>query len=295
MSDQAFIEQEKAEYSVAELCDALEVNPSSYYSRVGRAPSSRAIADAELVPKVLRVHINSRKTYGSPRVHKELAEEGVPVGRHRVARLMRENGLSARTKRRFRKTTDSNHKRGFSPNLLKRRFTADAPNEVWVGDITYIWTAEGWLYLAVLIDLFARRVVGWAIESHMRDELTLEALTRAIAIRQPSSNIIHHSDRGSQYASIDYRDELKRHGFAQSMSRKGDCWDNAVAESFFASLEKDVLLRTEFRTRSEARLAVIEYIEVFYNPVRRHSANELLSPANAERQFLSANRLRSAA
>ena len=295
MSDSDFIASEKAEYTVAELCDALEVASSTYYSQVNREPSERARANALILPKIRAVYLSSLKTYGSPRVYEELRESGEAIGRHRTARLMRKNGMNARPKRSFKKTTDSNHDRGYSPNLLERNFTTDAPNQVWVADITYIRTYEGWLYLAVVIDLFARRVVGWTIDDHMRDDLVIAAQKHAISIREPEKGLVFHSDRGSQYASADFRSVLKDHGMVQSMSRKGNCWDNAVAESFFASLEKDVLLRTAFATKTEGRRCVANYIENFYNPVRRHSANGFISPVNAEREFLTPSATRRAA
>lgn len=289
MNDHAFIDAESAGYSVAEMCAALGVSSSGYYACKHRPESRRARRDRELLPKVQRAFLDSRKTYGSPRIHRELNEAGEPVGRHRVARLMRESGLDARPKRKFRVvTTDSKHGKPFSPNLLKQDFSVTAPNEVWVGDVTYVPTDEGWVYLAAFIDLYARRVVGYALADHKRDELTLLALRRALSVRDVGAKFIFHSDRGGEFASDDFREMLATAGADQSMSAAGNCYDNAVAESFFASLEKDVLLRIIFETRGEAMTAITDYIQNFYNPIRRHSHNGLVSPERAERNYANA-------
>lgn len=286
---QAFIAAENGTHSVSQLCGALGVSASGYYAHKRRPESVRCRRDRELVPKVRRAFIDSRKTYGSPRIHRELNESGEQVGRHRVARLMRENGLDARPKRKFRVvTTDSKHGKPFSPNRLLQDFSVTAPNKVWVGDVTYIETEEGWVYLAAFIDLYARRVVGYALADHKRDELTLLALRRALAVRDVGPELVFHSDRGGEFASDDFRAALVAAGFEQSMSAAGNCYDNAVSESFFASLEKDVLLRTVFETRGEAMGAITDYIQNFYNPIRRHSHNGLVSPQQAERNFANA-------
>jgi transposase InsO family protein len=212
----------------------------------------------------------------------ELRADDEVIGRGRVVRLMQENELQARRTRKFKTTTDSKHRDPIAPNLLEQQFDVDAPNVAWVGDITYVWTAQGWSYLAVLLDLFSRRVVGWAFAEHMRRELPLKALERALDGREPNAGLIHHTDRGSQYASGDYQAALKNSGATCSMSRAGDCYDNAVAESFFASLKKERLHRIPFATRTEAYDAIAEYIDGFYNPVRRHSALGYLSPIDYE-------------
>jgi len=211
-----------------------------------------------------------------------LRDQGHKAGKHRVARLMRENGIQARTKRKFRRTTDSEHKSPVSPNLLAQRFFTTAPNQVWVGDITYIWTQEGWAYLAVLLDLYSRRVVGWALRKSLHRELALAALEMAITNRRPKRGLIHHTDRGSQYASADYRKVLRRHDFRSSMSAAGACWDNAVAESFFATLKKELVHRCIFQTRTEAYDAISHYIENYYNATRRHSTNNYITPVAFE-------------
>ena len=279
----AFITAEKAQYPVSLLCSLLEVSRSGYYAWCIRPPSQRAIADSELAEEIRTIHEDSVRRYGSPRIHEELVANDTHVGRKRVARLMKEAGLSARTKRRFVKTTDSKHDFPIAPNLLQRDFSADAPNEVWVGDITYLDTREGWLYLAVLIDLYSRRVVGWAMSERIDTTLATAALNMALAQRKPGRGLIHHTDRGCQYASHEYRRMLRDIGAECSMSRKGDCWDNAVAESFFASLRKELTNRVDFLTRDAARSSVFEYIEAFYNRVRRHSTINYQSPNDFER------------
>ena len=277
-----FIAAEKASYPVSLMCSALEVSRSGYYAWCGRSPSARAQSDRELTAEIRSIHEISERRYGSPRIHEELAANDTHVGRKRVARLMHEDGISARTKRRFVKTTDSNHDLAIAPNLLKRDFFSSAPNKVWVGDITYLDTHQGWLYLAVLIDLFSRRVVGWAMSESIDTALVMSALNMAVAQRSPARDLIVHSDRGSQYASHDHRKALRGIGAKCSMSRKGDCWDNAVAESFFASLRKELTNRVTFLTRDAARSQVFEYIEAFYNRARRHSTINYQSPVNFE-------------
>jgi transposase InsO family protein len=210
---------------------------------------------------------------------------GTRVGKHRVARLMRENGLRGRRKRRFRHTTDSNHAMPIAPNTLARAFAVNAPNEVWVTDITYIPTGEGWLYLAAILDLFSRRVVGWSMSERITRQLTLDALTMALRARTPPRGLLHHSDRGSQYASADYRTALHAAGIECSMSRKGNCWDNAVAESFFATLKTELVHEADWGTRAAARSAIFEYLEVFYNRRRRHSSIDYVSPEEFELRY----------
>jgi transposase InsO family protein len=277
-----FIAAEKAQYPVSLMCPLLEVSRSGYYAWCRRPPSERVIADRVLTAEIRDIHERSNKRYGSPRIREELGANDTHVGRKRVARLMKENDISARTKRRFVKTTDSKHGFPIAPNLLERNFTADAPNESWVGDITYLDTHQGWLYLAVLIDLYSRRVVGWAMSEHIDTALVMSALNMALTRRKPARGLIHHTDRGSQYASHEYRKALRDVGAECSMSRKGDCWDNAVAESFFASLRKELTNRVTFLSRDAARSSVFEYIEAFYNRVRRHSTINYQSPIDFE-------------
>ena len=277
------IDVAKEEFPVQRLCKVLGVSQSGYFAWRRRPASSRQREDLVLLAHIRSAFALSNETYGSPRMTRELQESGLRVGRRRTARLMRENGLKARQKRRFKRTTDSHHPLPIAPNLLDQHFSAERPNEKWNADISYVWTGEGWLYLAVVLDLFARRVVGWAASDRLHKELPLEALRKALAIRQPSAGLIHHSDRGSQYCSVAYQAVLKEHGFLVSMSGKGNCFDNAVVETFFKTLKSEMVWRTAFQTRAEARDAIARYIDGFYNPVRRHSTLDFISPAQFER------------
>ncbi len=260
----------------------LEVTRSAYYAWTKAEPSARSRENEGLAAEIRAIHREHRERYGSPRVHAELKARGRHVGRKRVERLMSEDGLKARPRRRFRRTTERAAKDPVAPNVLERDFTAAEPNQAWVGDITYIWTLQGWAYLAVLLDLYSRRVVGWALRSTLDRELALAALRQALVRRSPSAGLVHHTDRGCQYTSQDYRDLLARHGARSSMSRVGDCWDNAVAESFFATLKKELVHGCAFITRTEAYDAIADYIENYYNPVRRHSAIGYLTPVEIE-------------
>lgn len=278
------IRAESAHFPITMLCALLGVSPSGYYAFAKRGRSTREDTDLRVTTKIRAIHASTDRVYGSRRMTQELDE---PVGRNRVARLMRINGLLARAPKRFRVTTDSDHLMPVAPNLLQQNFRVDQPNRVWVGDITYVWTAQGWGYLAVLLDLYARRVVGWSFADHMRRELPLKALRRALGARRPAPGLIHHSDRGSQYASDEYQRLLVNHEVVCSMSRPGDCYDNAVAESFFASLKKECLSRIHFATHTEAYDAIARYIDGFYNPIRRHSTLGYLSPINFEHDSMS--------
>jgi putative transposase len=260
------------------------VSSSGYYSWLKRGPSERAQQNRVLVEKARQIHKQSGRRYGSPRVYRQLKADGIEVGRNRVARLMRENSIFVRAKRRFRRTTDSNHHYPIADNIVNRNFDVDAPDRLWAGDITYVWTSQGWLYLAVILDLFSRRVVGWALAKHMRTELVLSALQMALGRRIAHRGMTYHSDRGSQYASNDYRQVLKAYGIECSMSRKADCWDNAVIESFFATIKKELLYRQQWHRYEEVRLAITEYIEVFYNRQRLHSYLDYMSPADFEKK-----------
>jgi transposase InsO family protein len=281
----AFIAVEKASAPVAALCKVLEVSRSGYYAWERRVPSARSREDAKLRVHIAAIHERSRGVYGAPRVHAELRASGFRVSRKRVARLMSELGLESRRKRRFKATTDSRHTLPVAENVLDRKFEVDAPNVAWVTDITYVWTSEGWLYLAAILDLFSRRVVGFAMSERIDRQLALDALCAAVGRRLPNAGLVHHSDRGSQYASGDYQDALDEAGVVCSMSRKGNCWDNAVAESFFATLKTELVYLRRFATRAEAREAIFEFIESFYNRERRHSTLGYLSPVAFERKF----------
>lgn len=286
MSRYRFIHAEEATWSVRLMCRVLGVARSAYYDWRHGEPGRRERDDAALTVHIKAIHRRSFGTYGSPRILAELRAEGHRVSRKRVARLMKESGLTGTPKRRFRpSTTDSDHTDAIAPNLLERDFHADRPNVVWAGDITYLATAKGWVYLAVLLDLHSRKVVGWALEEHMRTELCLAALSRAVAVRQPAPGLIHHTDRGSQYASDAYRSALKSVGAVASMSRKGDCWDNAVSESFFGTLEQELVGQSKaWADANAARAAVSRYIHEFYNPIRRHSTLDYCSPNDFERR-----------
>ena len=285
MSLFAHIRAEAAEFSIERLCRLVDVSRSGYYAwlqRQHRRPSAKKQREFRLVTKIRAIQKAVGGVYGSRRMTAELRADGEEVGRRLVRRLMRRHGLQAQGPRRFRVTTDSNHSEPIAPNLLEQNFVTAAPDLAWVADITYVWTAEGWSYLAVVLDLFSRRVVGWSFADHMRTELPLAALERALAVRQPAPGLIHHSDRGSQYASHAYRAVLRDHQVAQSMSRAGDCYDNAACESFFATLKKERLHRQHFATRTEAFDAIANFIDGFYNPTRRHSALGYLSPIDFE-------------
>jgi putative transposase len=278
----AFISEEKVAFPVAALCRLLAVSPSGFYAAQGRPRSPHAGRDDKLAEQVMKAHTASKCRYGSPRVHAELKAAGERVGRKRVARLMREKRLVARMRRRFRTTTDSKHDFPIAPNVLDRDFTASAPDRAWVTDITFLWTAQGWLYLAAILDLFSRRVVGWATSQNVDRHLALAALDTALARRRPAAGLVHHSDRGSTYASSDYRKALDARGLECSMSRKGDCWDNAVAESFFSTLKRELEGIDDFESRVGATLSIGDYIDGFYNIQRRHSAINYTSPIEFE-------------
>lgn len=278
------IEDCREEYPVRVLCGALDVSASGYYSWRSRPKSVRTSENERLLDAIRRLHEQHRHRYGVPRIHAALQEEGWTASRGRVARLMRRHGIRARRRKAFRVcTTDSKHALPVAPNLLDRNFQAVAPNAVWLADITYIPTNEGWLYLAVVLDLFSRKVVGWAMRDHMRTELPLAALTMAIQRQRPGPGLIHHSDRGSQYASADYTNTLKSNGIIASMSRKGNCWDNAPMESFFGTMKSEMEITSPYPTHEAAKRDLFSYIEGYYNRQRLHSAIGYITPEQAER------------
>jgi len=277
-----FIAAEKALYPVRLLCELLEVSRSGYYAWIDRPAPRKKIADAQLVVEIKAALVRGRGAYGSPRVHRELRAHGIHVSKKRIERLMRENGLAARQKRRFVHTTDSRHEYPIAPNVLDRNFDVQAANQAWVGDVTYIPTGEGWLYLAVLLDLFSRRVVGWATSATNDRDLALQALDQALRTRRPKRGLVHHTDRGSPYASDDYRSALDAGGIIASMSRTGDCYDNAVAESFFATLKAEHVDHEDFATRAMGTASIGDYVERFYNTARRHSHLGYVSPIEFE-------------
>lgn len=269
----------KAQFPVTVMCSVLEVSRAGYYAWCNRGKSDRELDDEQLLASIRMIHAKSRETYGSPRIHQELVKYGVQVGENRVARLMRENDIKVRPRRGYRvSTTKSDPANEVTPNTLDRDFTATAPNQKWVTDVTFIQTDENWLYLAVILDLFNREVVGWAMGKNNDTALTLRALDMALSKYAPTAGLIHHSDRGSTYTCKAYRDALKDNGIECSMSRRANCWDNAVAESFFATLKKELVHKCHFETRKEASTAIFEYIELFYNRVRSHSVLNYVSP-----------------
>jgi putative transposase len=278
----AWIKQYDNEFSVHSMCRFMGVSRSAYYGWLQRKPTAREQGDTQLTPIIQSIFARSRATYGTRRISQTLEKQGLTVGRKRLGRLMRSAGLACKTQRKFKATTNSKHDLPVADNLLDRQFTVQKPNQVYVGDITYIPTQEGWLYLAVVIDLYSRHVVGWSMAEHMRTSLVNDALLMAIWKRKPPKGLLWHSDRGSQYAATSHRKLLKHFGIQQSMSRRANCWDNAVAESFFHTLKTELIHHQIFQNREEAKQAVFEYIEVFYNRERLHSANGYLSPVDYE-------------
>lgn len=276
----------QALYPVATMCRLLGVSTSGYYGWSRRKPSARRRADQELLASIRTIHQRSLGTYGAPRIHAELAAQAVRVGRKRVARLMRSTGLAGISRRKRPKTTLRAREASPAPDLVQRQFTAETPDRLWVADITYVRTRAGFLYLAVVLDVFSRRVVGWAMEPHLRTELVLHALNMALSLRHPR-NVIHHSDQGAQYTAFAFEKRCREVGVRPSMGSAGSCYDNALCESFFASLECELLDRQAFKTHAEARMAVFMYIEGWYNTRRRHSAIQYHSPIDFERRLVS--------
>lgn len=280
----AAIDDHRDEYLLKPMCLAMEVTVAGYHAWRNRPLCQRKREEWRIVQVIEGIHLDSRQTYGSPRVHAVLSGmNGIDCSRTRTARLMRKHGIRAKTKKKFRATTNSKHRLPVAENVLDREFNPETPNKAWAGDITYLWTKEGWLYLAVVIDLFSRKVVGWAMEETLSREIVLKALRMALASRQPGDGLITHPDRGSQYASDDYQKLLKLYNAVCSMSRKGNCWDNSVVESFFGTLKQEHVFFELFETREEARLSVFEWIEGWYNTRRIHSTLGNKSPAEYER------------
>ena len=270
------------------MCRALAVSPAGYYAWAARPESRRTAANRRLVTMIRAIHTESRNTYGSPRIHATLQAQGQRIGEHRVARLMRLSAIRAKTVKQWRATTDSAHQYPVVPNTLNRQFAVAHPNQVWAGDITYVWTAEGWLYLAVVLDLYARRVIAWGMGSRLTQELATAALTMAMEHRRPTSGVLHHTDRGAQYAATLYREMLAGYGLTASMSRRGNCWDNAVVESFFHTLKTELVYHRRYIPREEARQDIFEWIEGFDNRPRRHSTLGNRSPAEFEAMAMGA-------
>lgn len=260
----------------------MEVSRSGYYEYMRRFSVKSISGDFEVISKIREIHRNVRGKYGSRRISRQLKKDGYSVGRCKTRRLMRRAGVAYKAKKKFRRTTNSKHRFPVSPNLLNRNFDISAPNRVWCADITYLWTKQGWMYLAVVIDLYSRKIVGWSVKDHMKTSLVTEALSMAYFRRKPKKGLIHHSDRGSQYASHEFQALLTKFHMKGSMSRKGDCWDNAVAESFFGTLKTERTEEKAYSTRDELRVDVIEYIEIFYNSQRLHSTIDYMSPNSFE-------------
>lgn len=277
-----FIEQHREVFRVAAMCTMLEVSRSGYYEWRDRPPSARTLENERLLSLIRRTHVASGENYGDRKTWEALRAQGESCGRHRVARLRRHSGLIAKRVRRFRQAYASRNSEPPAPNLLDRNFTTRHPNRVWVTDITFVPTRRGWLYVAVMVDLYSRRVVGWSMSKRIDQQLVLDALHMAIRQRRPSPGLIVHSDQGQQYAGSTYRDVLRRHGLVQSMSRKGNCLDNAVAESFFSNLKNELVHHVVFEDRDEARAAIFDYMEVFYNRKRIHQTLGFRSPADFE-------------
>ncbi len=278
------MQQEKATHHIATLCRVLGVSPSGYYAWYDRPLSARAQADQGLLVQIRAMYARSRGIYGTPRIHAELQAQGVRCGRKRVARLMRDADLAGAQRRRSRGTTRQDRRAVAAPDLVQRDFTASGPDQLWVADMTYVATGEGWLYLATVLDAWSRRIVGWAMGDTLRTDLVVDALNMAVWNRRPAAGVVHHSDRGAQYTSVAFSRRCREAGIAPSMGSIGDAYDNALAEAFFATLETELLMRHTFTTRKAARLALFEFIEGFYNSHRRHSALEYLSPAEFERR-----------
>lgn len=280
----AFIREHQGVHRISTLCRMLRVSRSGYYEWLGREPSERARTDARLLGQIQRVHARHRGHSGAVKTWRVLRSEGIEGGKHRIARLRREHGIVAKRRRRFVATTRSRVGATMAPNRLERCFSAEQPDRVWVGDVTFIPTRQGWLYLAVLLDLYSRRVVGWSMSERNDTPLVSAALEMALAQRQPAPGLIHHTDRGQTYVAANYRERLAQHGIQASMSRTGDCWDNAVAESFFATLEFELIEQQVFVTRDRARSAIFEFIEVFYNRQRAHQALDYRTPMQVEQE-----------
>ena len=276
------IQEHDRRYSIRLMCRALAVSPAGYYAWRGRPESLRSVANRALLTEIRVIHQESRQTYGSPSIWYALVRRGQRVGEHRVARLMRRAGLRAKTVKKWRATTQSSHRLPVAENTLNRQFTVEHPNRVWAGDLTYVWTTEGWLYLAVILDLYSRRVIGWAMSHRLTVDLTERALTMALTNRTRTAGLLHHSDRGSQYAAMSYQRLLHEYGITTSMSRTGNCWDNACVESFFGTLKRELVYHRHYTTREDAKQDIFEYIEVFYNRTRRHSTLGYHAPAEYE-------------
>jgi putative transposase len=277
-----FIKRHRSEFRINLMCSILGVSRPGFYAWLHRKPSARTVRHRELIARIQSVHVKSKNSYGAPRIYRQLRREGVQCGKHQVANLMRSRGIRGRFKRKFRITTVTNDDHRKATNVLNRQFHPTARDRAWCGDITYLWTLEGWLYLAVILDLYSRRVVGWSMSKDIDEQLALDALDMAVRERNPAPGLIHHSDRGCQYTANEYTRRLATRGFVQSMSRRGNCWDNAVAESFFHSLKTELVADCRFETRAQATAEVADYITGFYNSWRLHSTIGFTTPIEYE-------------
>ena len=278
-----FIDEHSSEFRVKKMCAVLSVSRSGYYNWHKRPESQRTKENKKLLQQIKRAYKDNRQVYGSPRITEALRDQGVICGQNRIARLMRENDIMAKTVRRFKTTTDSNHNLPVAPNLVQQNFTARAPNQLWTSDITYIWTSEGWLYLAVVLDVYARSIIGWATSARLTGKLVINALDQALFQRNVQPGLVFHSDRGSQFASCTFKERLEQNEMTQSMSAKGNCYDNAITESFFSTLKKEHVFFQKFQSRRQAHASLFEYIEIFYNRKRKHSAIEFMAPCEFEK------------
>ena len=283
-----FISENRETFKVGHMCKILKVSCTGFYAWLKRPESRRSRENRFLEQQIRQVHKDSKMIYGAPKIHWELNEQGIPCGKNRVARIMRKAGIKSKTIRKFKATTNSRHSFPVAPNLLNQNFDVDISNKCWVADLTYIPTAQGWLYLATLMDLYSRRIIGWSMDKRMTRQLTIDALEMAIVNRQDVQGVIHHSDRGSQYASADYQKVLKEHGIICSMSGKGNCYDNAVMENFFHLLKCEWVHHYQYLTRQQAKTSIFEYIEMFYNVKRRHSRLNYMSPYEFEHSAMAA-------
>lgn len=281
----AFITSERSGFEVEEMCQVLGVSRSGYYRWREKQPSRRDLENAQLLTEIIKIYEQSQKRYGSPKITQSLKAKGLICGKNRVARIMKAKDLYSKTKRKWKATTNSRHEYPVADNLLNQDFSAAKPDERYVSDITYIWTQEGWLYLAIIMDLYSRIIVGWAMSERLQDSLVIDALSMSYQNRQPAAGLIFHSDRGCQYASYDVRAALTKYGFISSMSRKGNCYDNACAESFFHTLKGELVNFERYQTREEARNSIFDYIETFYNRTRLHSTIGYKSPVQFEEDF----------
>ena len=277
-----FIQDHINIFHLNRMCYVLEVSRSGYYAWIKRPLSTTEISNKDLTEKIISIFQKSKKRYGCLRITAELQSQGIRCSKNRVARLMKKHGIKSKTRRKFKVTTNSKHKLPVAENLVEMKFNPEKANRLWTTDITYIWTREGWIYLVVVLDLWSRKVISWKVSETMTETLVTEAVSKAIRLRKPESGLVLHSDRGSQYASLKLRNMLKENDILQSMSSKGNCYDNAPTESFFASLKKELIYRESFNTREEAKQAIFEYIEIFYNRYRRHSTLNYLSPVHFE-------------